>query len=308
MSANTIQTPVKVDLQNVNKSNNTSKQYQYNYATSNTVVTKHDTYIKFDYESSNGVEIKFGDVSYKVEEVRLYRGSLTEYEVANVAAELIIHHIESQGGENLFVHIPIVSKENTVGDVNNYLKNTIKHIQSTSDKQIISGETLELNNFIKERPFFLWSSNNNHTIFFSPSEQPISITKSVETTLNQLLNKPNVSHTPLDDSLILYNNTGSINLTKSDPDSDDIYIDCSPTGDTLIPLDELQQEEGVQPDLPFTERVRKFFQDNPWAITVLEVIGSLIGFIIAYYVYKLFRKGFKAVEDAAEEDAAQQES
>lgn len=302
MSANTIQTPVKVDLRQVDKSNNTStKQYQYNYATSNTVVTKHDTYIKFDFDSKDA-EIKFGDVSYKVEEVRLYRGSLTEYEGANVAAELIIHHIESDAEQDLFVHIPIVFKQNTVGDVNNYLENTIKHIESTSDKQTISGQTLELNDFIKERPFFLWSSGNNHRIFFSPTNHAIYIHKSVKEELEQLLDEPNVSHTPLDDSLILYNNTGSINLSKSDPDSDDIYIDCSPTGDTLIPLDELQQEEGVQPDLPFTERVRKFFQDNPWAITVLEVIGSFIGFIIAYYVYKLFRKGFKAAEDAAVEE------
>jgi carbonic anhydrase len=309
--------PVKVnllnpyDFQDIEKQ--TGSQYKFNYATSSTVVEKQDTYLKFDFDSKDA-EIKFGEVSYEVQEVRLYRGSLTEYEGANVAAEMIIHHVEKNGGKNLLVHIPIVFTKETVGSSSNdYLKNTLPHIQeqdpsSSDSNKITINETLELNNFVKQRPFFLTSTTlpyppfngDNYTIFFSPNLNPILIDQSVKTILNNLLGEPEVSHTALDDSLILYNKTGSINLSKSDGDTDDIYIDCSPTGDTLIPLDELQKQKGLQPDLSFTERVQKFFQDNPVVREVLIFIASIIGLIISYYIFKYFKSAFKGLEGAAE--------
>jgi carbonic anhydrase len=309
--------PVKVnllnpyDFQEIEKK--TGSQYEYNYATSSTIVEKQDTYLKFDFDSKDA-EIKFGEVEFEVQEVRLYRGSLTEYEGANVAAEMIIHHVEKNGGKNLLVHIPIVFTKETVGSSSNdYLKNTLPHIQeqdpsSSDSNKITINETLELNNFVKQRPFFLTSTTlpyppfngDNYTIFFSPNLNPILIDQSVKTILNNLLGEPEVSHTALDDSLILYNKTGSINLSKSDGDTDDIYIDCSPTGDTLIPLDELQKQKGLQPDLSFTERVQKFFQDNPVVREVLIFIASIIGLIISYYIFKYFKSAFKGLEGAAE--------
>jgi hypothetical protein len=309
--------PVKVnllnpyDFQDIEKQ--TGSQYKFNYATSSTVVEKQDTYLKFDFDSKDA-EIKFGEVSYEVQEVRLYRGSLTEYEGANVAAEMIIHHVEKNGKKNLLVHIPIVPTQETVGsNSNDYLKNVLQYIQeqnpsnSVSDK-ITFSEAFELNHFVKERPFFLTSTtlpyppNNgeNYTIFFSPNLHPILIDTSVEAILNNLLAEPEVSHTALEDSLILYSKTGSINLSKSDGDTDDIYIDCSPTGDTLIPLDELQKQKGLQPDLSFMERVQKFFEDNPVIRDIIIFIASIIGLIISYYIFKYFRSAFKGLEGAAE--------
>lgn len=296
--------PVKVnllnpyDFQEIEKK--TGSQYEYNYATSSTIVEKQDTYLKFDFDSKDA-EIKFGEVEFEVQEVRLYRGSLTEYEGANVAAEMIIHHVEKNGGKNLLVHIPIVFTKETVGSSSNdYLKNTLPHIQeqdpsSSDSNKITINETLELNNFVKQRPFFLTSTTlpyppfngDNYTIFFSPNLNPILIDQSVKTILNNLLGEPEVSHTALDDSLILYNKTGSINLSKSDGDTDDIYIDCSPTGDTLIPLDELQKQKGQQPDLSFTERVQKFFQKYQWI--EFGLISFMIG-IIMFFGFKIYRK------------------
>lgn len=305
------QAPVEVNLLNPDNFTTTNTQYEYNYATSSTVVTKRDTYLEFDFDSKDA-EIKLGDVPYKVQEIRLYRGSLTKYEGADVAAEMIIHHVEPQGGKNLLVHIPIVSTTNNVKSTSNeYLKNVLKNVPSDSDSNNEKNDInqiLELNHFINERPFFLSSTtlpyppNNgdNYTIFFSPSEHAILIDTSVQATINELLDNPSVSHTSLDNSLIRYNANSSINLSKSDPNSDDIYIDCSPTGDTVIPLDELQKQAGMQPDLPFIERIQKFFQDNPVVREVLIFIGSFIGLIISYYIFKYFRSVYKGLVGTAE--------
>lgn len=305
------QAPVEVNLQDPNNFTTTNIQYEYNYATSSTVVTKRNTYLEFDFDSKDA-EIKLGEVPYKVQEIRLYRGSLTKYEGADVAAEMIIHHVEPQGGKNLLVHIPIVSTTNNVKSTSNeYLKNVLKNVPSDSDSNNEKNDInqiLELNHFINERPFFLSSTtlpyppNNgdNYTIFFSPSEHAILIDTSVQATINELLDNPSVSHTSLDNSLIRYNANSSINLSKSDPNSDDIYIDCSPTGDTVIPLDELQKQAGMQPDLPFTERIQKFFQDNPVVREVLIFIGSIIGLIISYYIFKYSRIVYKGLVGTAE--------
>lgn len=313
------QAPVEVNLLNPDNFTTTNTQYEYNYATSSTVVTKRDTYLEFDFDSKDA-EIKLGDVPYKVQEIRLYRGSLTKYEGADVAAEMIIHHVEPQGGKNLLVHIPIVSTTNNVKSTSNeYLKSVLKNVPSVSDSNNEKNDInqiLELNHFINERPFFLSSTtlpyppNNgdNYTIFFSPSEHAILIDTSVQATINELLDNPSVSHTSLDNSLIRYNANSSINLSKSDPNSDDIYIDCSPTGDTVIPLDELQKQAGMQPDLPFIERIQKFFQDNPVVREVLIFIGSFIGLIISYYIFKYFRSAFKGLEGSAEAEVRAENS
>jgi carbonic anhydrase len=323
----TTQAPVKVNLLDPfdfkEPEKETSSQYEFNYATSSTVVSKQDTYLKFNFDSKDA-EIKAGEVEFEVQEVRLYRGSLTDYEGANVSAEMIIHHVEINGKKNLLVHIPIISTQDKVGSSSNdYLKNLLPYIQdqdpsptnsgsNTESNEITFSEALKLNNFVKQRPFFLTSTtlpyppNNgdNYTIFFSPNIHPILIDQSVENILNNLLSVPDVSNTSIDDSLIFYNKSGSINLSKSDGDTDDIYIDCSPTGDTLIPLDELQKQEGLEPELSFYDRIKKFFEKYSW---IESVLISFIVLIIMAFVFRLDKKIFTK-EIGVAEGIEQQES
>ena len=307
----TIQAPIEIDQTNPSQYNacSTSCSYSYNYATSKTVITKQDDYIKFDYDNTSDTKIMFNSIPMRVQEVRLYNGSLTKYTDADVKAELIIHHVDmNDSGTNLLVHVPITSTSEPIqSNANEYMKSVVSSIPLRDNQTTDLNRVLQLNDFILERSFFVANTTlpyspgggEYNSLYFDAINHSIKFEEGVINSIQEALNKSEPEGTTkanTDD--ILYNSVGAHDLNKSNPNDDDIYIDCRPTGDSLIPLDELQQEEGITPDdVPFTKKVMEFFKKYEW---IEYFLLSFLGIIFSYFFYRLYRSTFTKFEQAAE--------
>jgi len=307
----TIQAPIEIDQTNPSQYNacSTSCSYSYNYATSKTVITKQDDYIKFDYDNTSDTKIMFNSIPMRVQEVRLYNGSLTKYTDADVKAELIIHHVDmNDSGTNLLVYVPITSTSEPIqSNANEYMKSVVSSIPLRDNQTTDLNRVLQLNDFILERSFFVANTTlpyspgggEYNSLYFDAINHSIKFEEGVINSIQEALNKSEPEGTTkanTDD--ILYNSVGAHDLNKSNPNDDDIYIDCRPTGDSLIPLDELQQEEGITPDdVPFTKKVMEFFKKYEW---IEYFLLSFLGIIFSYFFYRLYRSTFTKFEQAAE--------
>lgn len=307
----TIQAPIEIDQTDTSKYNecSTSCSYSYNYATSATVITNKDDYIKFDYDNTSDSRIMFNSIPMRVQEVRLYNGSLTKYTDADVKAELIIHHVDmNDSGTNLLVHIPITSTSESIqSNANDYMKSIISNIPTRNDQTSNLNRVLKLNDFVLERSFFVANTTlpyspgggEYNSLYFDAINHSIKFEEGVINSIQEALSKSEPeSTTKANTDDILYNRVGAHDLNKSNPNDDDIYIDCRPTGDSLIPLDQLQQEEGIVPDdVPFTEKVMAFFKKYQW---IEYFLLSFLGIIFSYLFYKLYRSTFTKFEQAAQ--------
>lgn len=306
----TIQAPIEIDQTDTSKYNacSTSCSYSYNYATSATVITNKDDYIKFDYDNTSDAKIMFNSIPMRVQEVRLYNGSLTKYTDADVKAELIIHHVDmNDSGTNLLVHIPITSTSESIqSNANDYMKSIISNIPTRNDQTNNLNYVLQLNDFVLERSFFVANTTLPYSpgggeytsIYFDAINHSIKLEDTLTNELEKALSKSEPTTTTANTDDILYNSVGAHDLNKSNPNDDDIYIDCKPTGDALIPLDELQQEEGITPDdVPFSQKIIEFYNKYEWIVVTLL---SFLGLILTIIFFRVVRKGFTTLEEAAE--------
>lgn len=185
-----------------------------------------------------------GENKYSVGEIQIYSPSFHTYNGSHTDAEFILHLNSNTGPRNLLICIPIIESNNqTPSKAETQLEQIIKYIaplEAETESGIIPGSSeFNLNEFIPKNtgyysytarvPLEPCSSDCTDLIVYDVINQnaAINLSTSILKTLNSIIIKTNF---PIQTQDIYanysYNEKGAIYGT----DSNEIYIDCQPTG------------------------------------------------------------------------------
>lgn len=295
-----LQTPLNISTTNSSEYN-TCKElcaYAFDYKTSSTIATVNEGYLSLNYLQSQDAQITFNNIPMQVHEVRLYSQTITRFDDASMnGLELYIHHIDTQNqGINFMVCVPImVSDIAPQSNAQNFIQSILPHLVSTNPDPVAINQAYSLNDFVPYATFMTAETTlpyppyngEYRTVYFLPNEHVPILSTTVAQSLRQLLGNPTLEdaedyYTPSPSEMMI-NPTGSTNPDEANA-GDDIWIDCQPTGDSVIPQTELEKEIGLPQSVPFTDRIRKLWNNKKYgdymkiivfvlAVMVLVMIG-----------------------------------
>jgi carbonic anhydrase len=217
---------------NVSETSNTCDitcHYSYNYGLSGLTVTNNVDHLQLSYDS-NANTITYNNTNYRVQEVRLYKPSLNQYNGTHMDAEMIIHHV-GDGADNLLVCVPIRG-DDAQSKSQILFKNIIPFCPPQNESTAINVSNYTLNNIIPKGGYYSYvgslpyqpCNGKYNIVLFDPSIASNMRNEDLRT-LGSLINPLNPKMKSIDKQELYYNVKGT---SETDAFSgDDIYIKCS---------------------------------------------------------------------------------
>ena len=211
-------------------------KFNYEYPQSNLSVLNQGSYLKIGYENSSTPSVIFNNVEMSVNEIRLYRPSLHQYNGNNADAELIIKHIGN--GSNVLVCVPIsISASKTASSdlLDTILTNTLSKAPNQGESTQININNFTLNDFVPTASFYSYkgtlpydpcSGSYNYVVF--DKRDGAQISTSAYSNLSKLISKQT---TEIKQNEFFYNKTGAVEGLNANDLGDDYYLECNPTGE-----------------------------------------------------------------------------
>jgi carbonic anhydrase len=211
-------------------------KFNYEYPQSNLSVLNQGSYLKIGYENSSTPSVIFNNVEMSVNEIRLYRPSLHQYNGNNADAELIIKHIGN--GSNVLVCVPIsISASKTASSdlLDTILTNTLSKAPNQGESTQININNFTLNDFVPTASFYSYkgtlpydpcSGSYNYVVF--DKRDGAQISTSAYSNLSKLISKQT---TEIKQNEFFYNKTGSVEGLNANDLGDGYYLECNPTGE-----------------------------------------------------------------------------
>jgi carbonic anhydrase len=284
-----------VDIPTIGTTCSLKCNFSHKYPSSELYVTHNGDYISIKLNSSvQSQPVEYGNSTYDVEDIRLYMYSLHTYVGEKAHGEMIIIHRNNMGGEKLLVCVPFMVNENAGNDTSIAFDNVVSEIgrraNSNGSQTQINLATFNLNKFIPKKPFIIY----NGTLPFSPCEKTkvdyvvfrkedaIPITLSSAELLFKLIKRTNYDIKGRPSNGFFFNKNGPKVGTST---SDDIYIDCKPTG-----------SDGETIQVPSAASSWNLSADTMNLSKVGMAIGLLVGMIIMYLLIKMLTYGLNALK------------
>lgn len=265
-------------------------KYSYNYPATELQGTYKKEYISYRVNPSQNTPVQYGDSNYEVEEFRIYYPSLHTFVGEEADAEMVIVHRNNMGSDKLLVCIPMVVKD-VANDASMMLENIIievaKRANSFQNTTTINLAGFTLNKFIPKKPFIIYdgtppyapcTNSNVHYVVFMKSDSIIITPKSMDI-LQRFVSRHYYQVKDDPKTGFFYNKNGPTLGTSM---SDDIYIECNPTGsegEILVPTASAWSS-------PFTgKNMNLAFNLN----SINTFIYIILGIIIIYCCIKIIQ-------------------
>jgi carbonic anhydrase len=242
MSCPEATSPINIDttLSNIEKCN-LYCSYSFNYNDSTCIVKHYPTFLEIAYETNvSKSHVTLNNDEYNASTIRIYSPSIHTYNGVKADAEMIIiHHGFSR--QKLIVSIPFVQTTNgSTGIGSNIMNDIIQQLSGvinttvSNDTQILNVNNFNLNNFVPKTPYYFYVGKSffsecdgtYYYIVFDKTSSAISMPYRIVQLLQQMITPANI---PIQQNTFYLNDKGP-NKNKGDL-SDDIYIDCRPTGE-----------------------------------------------------------------------------
>ena len=206
--------------------------YAFNYPTTNaTTVSNYGSYLQFTYELSNTSPVLYNNNNYNVSSISIYSPSLHNYNNTKVDGEVVIRHTPVNGGNPLYVIIPL-----STGGLTTTASQVVSRVVNAAGKSAPSagkntnkgvGE-FTLNKFIPMKQFYSYTTNKMNCIVFD-SSNAIGINKEDLTIFKKI-----VKAAPSNPFAVLASAPTPLFVNTKGPSNslsgeNDIYIDCQPT-------------------------------------------------------------------------------
>lgn len=210
-------------------------KFNYDYPQSSCSVLNNGSYLKISYENSSTPSVIFNNVEMSVDEIRLYRPSLHQYNGNNADAELIIKHIGN--GSNVLVCVPIsisASKTSSSDLLDTILSNTLSKAPNQGESTQINIKNFTLNDFVPTSSFYSYkgtlpydpcSGSYNYVVFNKRDGCQISTTGF--SNLSKLISKQT---SQIKTTEFFYNKTGSSEGLNTTDLGDGYYLECEDHG------------------------------------------------------------------------------
>lgn len=257
--------------------------YSFKYKTSNNCTVKSfGTYLHLNYDPSNPPPVTFNGNSYNVDNIEIYSPSLHLFNGNKADGELIITHTPTSIGNPLIVCIPLNSmnvNSSAATQIITDIINGSSQLTSNSDAINIKLNDYNLNSIVPKTPFYYYPDTNGNNVIVYGLLHSISVNKSVIDTLQKII-------TPVTDIKYpsveyFYNKYGP---SMGGDGSDEIYIDCQPTGNTE------ETTEVEYSKSPTNNDLGSFFNSQVF----IFIIAALIFVILIVVIHKIivyFSKG-----------------
>ena len=202
--------------------------YSYNYPITTPTITNYSTHLVASYINSTTSSVSFNDEPYNIADICIFSPSLHTYNNTLTNGEIVITHAPVNGGNVLFVCIPI-SETGVTSNATNILSNIVNIVSTTAPTQGESA-TQGINEFtpndlIPKFNFYSYTSSSYSCICFG-LQQAIYISSANLQLLQQVIQQDTSTQFPSGPALY-----SSLNIPKilGGPSGSDIYIDCQPT-------------------------------------------------------------------------------
>lgn len=264
----------------------------FSYINSSTNITNKGNYLLFSYDKGVNPPVIYNANKYDVQEIRLYSPSLHTFQGKQADAELIVVHNNVSGSNgNLLVCIPIIKNDNvskTSDVIGTIVKNVSKLAQNKGEKVTVSNIDFNLNDFVPMKPFYNYTGTLPYApcnglynfIVFDKNLTSASISNKDHKLLEKILVDVKIPKIRRNKK-VYYNPKGP----RVNKDSDDIYIECNPTGDDGEILIK-QEKESKSMTLEESDKVYKTIQTST---------NVVLGILIMYGIIKTSRYVFKKI-------------
>ena len=229
--------------------------YSFAYPISAITAGNKGTFLSFRVDKASTAPVLYNADNYELSEARLYTPSLHTYGGQIAKAELILVHNNIGGRGTLLVCVPVNVVQNSTSDsvrlLDTILAQCAKTATTAGQQTVINTTTLSLNACVPTKPFFSYTAtlpfepcngDANYVVFSNETEgSAATISYDAFLALGTLI-KPHaykVQKTDADKTPpLFYNSGGAKKLQEVRNQTDNVYIECNPTGDegqTLVP-------------------------------------------------------------------------
>jgi len=220
-------TPMNISPQNVAGTCNYKCALSFDYPVSSCTATNSGNYLTLSFTNSTS-PVTFNKIKYNLAESFIYSPSLHSFNNMQADAEICIAHTPTEGGNQLYICIPI-STNGTSNNASNILSEIIQAVSNGAPSQggsVTQGiNDFTLNDFIAMKEFYSYSASGVDFVAFG-AQNAIFISQDNLNALQKLIKPFSGVAFPSGPSLFL-NTDGP---TKGPGvTSDNIYIDCQPT-------------------------------------------------------------------------------
>lgn len=264
--------------------------YNFSYPISSTLIlTNNDEYLLIKTEQSYEPSVMYDDNKYQIHELRLYTKSLHTFSGENASAELVIHHKNIQGGNDLMVCIPIMNDNSAKGQSSEIFRTiineTAKQANSKNRETVANINAFNLNKLIPLSPFYTYQASllyspcsgiYDYIVFSKMNGGFMTMNDKTYTLFTQIISQThNYNVQPISDGNVFYNTKGPSTLLSKSRNNDEIYIDCQPTGadgESLVPVNKSVE--------PFLVMSLDSFLNNSYVRMVIPAL--LIFFVVKF--------------------------
>lgn len=281
-----------INISSVNKYNDCKNKcdLSFKYPISTCIATNKITSIGIKYDNTGNPPVTFNNKKYNVSgsgvysDLEIFSPSLHLFNGAYLDGELVITHEPENGGQTLYICIP-VSSSGVIVPASSMLTDIINAVSKNApnawQKTTVNLPNFSLQNVVPNKPFYSFTDTNKNNIVVYGSEYAIGLNSSVVSTLKNLIESSTGKY---DTGLFVGNSEIYINSSGPNNIQDDqIYIDCKPVN---------QSEEEIE----VTEGTPKTTYDTGnWISSILnsiifQCIVVIIVLIIMLYMIKYLAK------------------
>ena len=251
--------------------------YNFSYPETNLIIRNDGTHLTIKCDNTTPNQVTYNNTQYYVHNMWLTQPSIHNFNGVKADGELMVSHVATKGGAQLYVCVPIV-----VSDASTAASQYISSIITEASKlaPIESSDTFNYNNssftlqeIIPVKPFYNYKMRKNVDVIVFDILDAIPINKDTLTKL-QNITDPN-KMTMLGEAL--YYNSAGPNLSKMDG----IYISCKPTG--------------ASHDLVDIAKPKNNVSFGSYNTSIIFFIKIIIGIIIMIFVFFCISSFFKIV-------------
>jgi len=278
--------PINITKSNVYANCDQKCSYSFSYSQTSLVAKNNSNRLTFQVEESNAPSVTYNNNKYNVSSFSLFSPSLHVWNGENTQAEMVIEHIPTLGGKNLYVCLPMV-QSNGIGSTSSSLmadiiKEVSKNAPGNGDTANLSLTNFSLQNMVPSAPFYNYYGENSlftgNFIVFDKTVN-IPITAATVTLLKSMI-KP--SYNIMFGGNLYYNSLGP-NATETD-----IYISCKPTGSSNEFAKKVSQSKSKSSSTnPSINDLTEFFNSQGFIIFMI-CIGFLVFLFLINYWFNTF--------------------
>jgi len=266
--------------------------FSYNYTTSPVlIISNKSEYLSIKLDSVQN--ITYNASTYSLNEMRIYQPSLHSYNGKKTDAELIIIHTRDTSVGNLLVCVPIMTgsvNSDSLAIIDKIVSNASLMTNSSNKTTNVNIPTFSVKTLIPLKPYYSYSGTlpyppcngeYDYIVFNKDENAILSISAKAFNALSKIITKN--AYPIRQNGGVFYNKKGPSPSTTT---SDDIYMECVPTGsdgEQLVPI------ETSTNNMFDNHSIQNFYNDNKWVLWVV------IGIILTFSIKKLGSIAFNKI-------------